>query len=56
MPPKQIKQSRRPQAIQSENVSKLKIKASIPQRLLVENCELVKLLEVFDVDKVYKQL
>jgi hypothetical protein len=32
--PKQIKHSRRPQAIQSENVSKLKIKVSIPQKLL----------------------
>jgi hypothetical protein len=32
--PKQITQSRRPQAIQSENISKLDFKATFPQRLL----------------------
>jgi hypothetical protein len=34
MPTKIFKQSRRPQAIQSENISKLDFKATIPQRLL----------------------
>jgi hypothetical protein len=33
-PPKQIKQSCRPQTIQSENISKLDFKVTIPQRLL----------------------